>query len=381
MHASYTAPALSRIPLVPQSLLRAHGVDCIIDTRFRAAARLLQGLWLKDNNIATGNHVRTDADGQILIPLESLLSREAASAGRNFLSPAIHTFVRHELIMREEGACYDEERLFGNALSSMPLVFNVFAPLAMDLQLASTVFRQLLPGFVNDVLSIRFETSPARREKRFLNDGTAFDLAIEVTTPDGEQGTVFVEVKYSEAMGGPAARYRERYDLASREVELYSEPDNAMLRSLALEQLWREHMLAQLAVNEGVTARAMIVAIGPRLNRRVQAAFRCYANELIPGDDLRDDRVRFQAITLESIVDAIRQAGAVDLSRQLWARYCDFERIFHLAMAEYTQPNASIMRLPEQSSDVPKASSRARRSKLKNEGGGDIDASRTPMSL
>ena len=92
MSVSYAAPALPRIPLVPQSLLKAHGVDCIIDTRFRAAARLLQRLWLKDNNIATGLHVRSDAEGQILLPLESLLSREAAHAGRNFLSPAIHTY-------------------------------------------------------------------------------------------------------------------------------------------------------------------------------------------------------------------------------------------------------------------------------------------------
>src|SRR3954454_23803296 len=96
--------------LVTQSLLQAHGVDCITDTRFRAAARLLQSLWLKDNNIATGLHVRLDANGEILIPLGSLLSREAAKTGRNFLSPAIHTFVRHELILREEGAYYDEER-------------------------------------------------------------------------------------------------------------------------------------------------------------------------------------------------------------------------------------------------------------------------------
>jgi hypothetical protein len=358
MHASYDAPALPRIPLVPQSLLKAHGVDCIIDTRFRAAARLLQRLWLNDNNIATGNHVRSDAKGQVLIPLESLLSREAANAGRNFLSPAIHTFVRHELIMREEGACYDEERLFGNALSSMPLVFNVFAPLAMDLQLASPVFRQLLPDFVSDVVSIRFETSPARRVEQYLNDGTAFDLAVEITTTDGEQGTVFIEVKYSEAMEGPAARWRERYDLASREVELYSEPDSAMLRSLALEQFWREHMLAQLAVKQGVTSRAMFVAIGPRLNRRVQAAFRCYANELKPDDHLPEDRVRFRAITLETVIDAIRQAGVVDLSRQLYARYCDFERIFHLAMAEYA--SASDTKAEEHTQHPPSRTKRSR---------------------
>ena len=353
MSSTFTAPALSRIPLVPQTLLKAHGVDCIIDTRFRAAARLLQSLWLKDNNIATGVHVRSNGDGDVIIPLGSLLSREAANAGRNFLSPAIHTFVRHELILREEGAYYDEERLFGNALSSMPLSFNVFAPLAMDLELASAVFRCLLPDFVSKVLNFRFETSPGRREARFLNDGTAFDLAVEVITPDGEQATIFIEVKYSEAMEGPAARYRERYDEASRQADLFIDPDAVALRSLALEQLFRELLLAQTAVDEGVTPRAkLFVAVGPRLNRRVQAAFRGFANELIPDEDLADDRVRFRAITLETVIDAIHQAGAVDLAKRLWARYCDFERIFHLAMAEYTQVAPSSA-TSDQAPDLP----------------------------
>jgi hypothetical protein len=337
MPASFSAPALPRIPLVPQSLLKAHGVDCIIDTRFRAATRLLQSLWLKDNNIATRVHVRSNEDGDIITPLGSLLSREAANAGRNFLSPAIHTFVRHELILREEGAYFDEERLLGNALSSGPMTFNLFAPLAMDLKLASAVFRHLLPDFVNNVVNIRFETSPGRHEDRFLNDGTAFDLSVEVITTDGQQATIFTEIKLSESMDGPSARLRPRYSEASRQVGLFIDPDAASLRSLALEQLWREHMLAQLAVDESVTPRALFLAIGPRLNRRVQAAFRCYANELIPEDDLADDRVRFQAITLEAVVDAIHQAGAAELAKKLWARYCDFERVFHLAMAEYTQ--------------------------------------------
>lgn len=142
-------------------------------------------------------------------------------------------------------------------------------------------------------------------------------------------------------MEGPAARLRDRYDEAARQVRLYSEPDAVILRSLALEQLWREHMLAQLAVDQGVTDRAMFVVIGPRLNRRVQTACRVYKNELIPDDDLDADRVQFQSITLEKVIDTINEAGATDLARALWARYCDFERVFHLAMAEYTLPASS----------------------------------------
>ncbi len=105
----------------------------------------------------------------------------------------------------------------------------------MDLELATAVFRHLLPDFVNNVLAIRFETSPGRREERFLNDGTAFDLAVQVITPDGEPATIFIEVKYSESMEGPAARWRERYDESSRQVGLFIDPDAASLRSLAFE--------------------------------------------------------------------------------------------------------------------------------------------------
>jgi len=256
-------------------LLRRYGAYCGIDTRFRTAARLLQCLWLKDHGIATAfssPKVAGDTDRAF----GSILSAEAARAGKNFLTPAIHRLAMQELLMREEDAAIDEERLFGNALSSMPLCFNLFAPLALDLSLATAVFRRLLPDFVHTVEQIIFEHSPGRREDRFLADRTAFDLAVRVITPSGDPATVFVEVKYSESMEGPAARMRERYDEASYQARLYREPDGAILRSLAIEQLWREHMLAQLSVDHGVTPRAVFMGIGPRLNRRVQAAFRVY---------------------------------------------------------------------------------------------------------
>lgn len=110
-----------------------------------------------------------------------------------------------------------------------------------------------------------------------------------------------------------------------------------MLRSLALEQLWREHMLAQLTVDQGLTPRAMFITIGPRLNRRVMAAFRVYENELIDADDQDADRVAFRAFTLECFIDALAEAGADDLARDLWGRYVDFERVYHLALGEYLE--------------------------------------------
>ncbi|MCW5701776.1 MAG: hypothetical protein KIT82_04260, partial [Bradyrhizobium sp.] len=184
---------IARTPLVPEKILREHGVFCAIDTRFRAAARLLQCLWLQDHDIPTASSLADNSfDGPAAFG--NILSPEAAYAGHNFLSAAIHRLALQEWLMCEEDAAIDDERLFGNALSSMPLVFNMFAPMALDRKLATAVFRELLPGFVRSVERIQFEHSPGRRDERFLADRSAVDLAAQVITPSGQPGTVFIEV-------------------------------------------------------------------------------------------------------------------------------------------------------------------------------------------
>jgi hypothetical protein len=99
--------------------------------------------------------------------------------------------------------------------------------------------------------------------------------------------------------------------------------------------------LSQLAVDQGITQRAMFVAIGPRLNRRVMTAFRVYENELIPSDDQDANRVPFQAFTLENFIDALAAAGAKPIARELWRRYTDFERIYHLSMQEFVESGST----------------------------------------
>lgn len=358
---------LQRVPLIPEHIVRRHNVHFEIDTRFRRAARLLQYLWLTDHGIPTGIHVQGTGEDAVTMDIGSCLSAEAAEAGKNFLSPAIHGLVRHELIMREEGAMFDEDRLFRNALSSMPLVFNLFGPMVIDLRLATTIFRALLPDFVNTVEGIRFEHSPGRHQDRFLADGTAFDVAMAVITPDGEEATVFVEVKYSEDMTGPAARLRPRYDEASRQVGLFKDPDSQLLRSLALEQLWREGMISQLAVDNGVTPRALFITIAPRLNRRVNAACRVYRNELIDFDERQSNRVGFQSLELETVIKELAKTGASEIAGKLWARYCDFERVYRLALDEFPD-TASLNINTGNANDVAKVPARRHRRPSKTSG-------------
>lgn len=330
---------LARTPLVPERILKSHGAYCTIDTRFRAAARLLQCIWLRDHDIPTASS-DTRAAGDGASAFGSMLSAKAANTGRNFLSPSTHQLALQEWLLCEEDAAIDDERLFGNALSSMPLVFNLFAPMALDLKLATSVFRTLLPDFVRSVERIQFEHSPGRRNDQFLADRSAFDLAVRVTTLDGESGTIFIEVKFSENMES-SARMRDRYVEASKQVRLYRDPDSPILRSFALEQLWREHMLSQLAVDNGITPRAVFMTIGPQLNRRVQAAFRVYQAELFNVDHLDSDRVPFVPLTLETVIEATAAAGATDLAHALWHRYCDFERVYRVSMEELADDTAS----------------------------------------
>jgi hypothetical protein len=341
---SSRATILPRVPLVPDDVLKRAGAFCFQDPRFRRAARLLQTLWLKDHNIPTNTTIEQDGETTKTIGFASNLNVEAAEAGKNFLTPEIHQLVLRELLMREEGAAIDEDRLFGNALSSMPLTFNMFGPLALDLSLATAVFRHLLPEFVHTVDGIHFEHSPGRREPRFLHDGTAWDIAIRVTTPEGETAAIFIEVKYSEDLNGPAARHRDRYDQASSAVRLFRDPDSPLLRSLALEQFWREIMLSQLIVDQGIVSRAVFMAIGPKLNRRVMTAFRVFQNELIEPEHQDANRVAFEPLTLEAFIDAIDAAGAKPLAQALWSRYCDFERVYQLSLAEIsgaTEPSST----------------------------------------
>jgi hypothetical protein len=319
---------LSRTPWVPERLLLEYGGFCEIDGRFRRCARMLQIFWMRDHGIA--NAIPNDERNT---HLGSYLSPDAAEAGLNFLTPSIHLLALREMLLREEDAAIDEDRLVANSLSSQPLVFNAFGPLALDVKLATKVFRQLLPDFVQSVEKVAFEHSPGRRDNRFLADRSAFDVAVHVKTPDGDLGIVYIEMKYSEDMTGPAARWRDRYDQALKEVRLYKDPDSPILRSTPVEQLAREHMLSQLAVDNGVTPKAMFVGIGPRLNRRVNAAFLVYANELLRVEETDRTRVPFRHFSLEAFIDAVDVAGDQITADRLWQRYCNFQRIYDAALS------------------------------------------------
>ncbi|WP_182178498.1 PGN_0703 family putative restriction endonuclease [Methylobacterium radiotolerans] len=333
--AAFVLPAPPRVPLIPSALLARHA--CLIpgDTRWRAAQRLRQSLWREAQGLPAGLYRPGGDRTATPVLLGSLLAPADAARGRNFVSPAVHSLVRRSLVFREEGACVNVERLFRNALSSEPLVYNMFGPLALDLDLATRVWQALLPGFVHRVTGLRVETAPSRdrQDPRFLTDGTAFDCALSLITPDGEPATLFVEVKLSES-GGPASAHRLRYDEASRELALHRDPNARVLRSVACEQLFRLHMLSQLCVRHGLTPRAHLVVLSPSGNSSVALATHRYAAELVDPAGTNPETVGFTPFTLEAFVAALASAGATAQAAYLAERYLDLTPVLDVVLAD-----------------------------------------------
>jgi hypothetical protein len=69
----------------------------------------------------------------------------------------------------------DQSRLATNLLSSMPLTFNLLAPLATKRDLADALLYTLLKEFRGFTEEVLFEHSPGRGDPRFTGDYSAFD--------------------------------------------------------------------------------------------------------------------------------------------------------------------------------------------------------------
>lgn len=352
---------LPRPPRVPAGLLRQ--VHCLVesDGRYRAALRMRMAILRESLGLQPGRYLPGGRRDTPLVPLGSMLRPTDAAAGLNFFDARVYAFVKRTLALAEEGANLHPDRIYRNMLSSEPLCFNLLAPLALDLDLATAVFRQLLPDFVRRVVTFRFETASSRFDPAWLGDGSAHDAAVEVVTVERDLATVFIELKLSEDLSGPPATPRPRYDSVAQELGLYGEPDAPILRSVALEQFRRLHLLAGLAIRHKLTTRAHLLVVAPRLNRQVERATRLYADELIDPTGASPATVGFTALTLETFVAALAAAGATHQASYLAHRYLDLSSVLERVLqyepvaggGTQAQPNPS----PDAAADTSQTAS------------------------
>jgi hypothetical protein len=247
--------------------------------------------------------------------------------------------VQREVIYRQVGALIDERRLWTNLLSSMPLCFNLLGLLKLDLDLATRVLHLVRPTLgIHRVTSVRFEHSPGRGDMSLTGDGTAFDALITYETVQSRTGFVAIEVKYSEAGHEPSPTIRPRYDEIASTSGLFVDPSSRTLRANPLQQLFREHCLAQAMLVRQDYDEGCFIGIAPRLYQPMQGAIRVYEAYL---NEAKPRQISFQSVTLEQVIAAMAQAGEDAYARALHRRYTDFWLVdgeIELALAELPKP-------------------------------------------
>jgi hypothetical protein len=310
-----------RLPLIPAHLLRHYQVEDVNDTRFRASARMLQSMWREDRGLPAGTHGQANEHDRAL---GNKLDLASASAGLNFITPEIAKLAHRETVYRESGAMIDEDRLWQNLLSSQPLCFNLFGAMKLDLSIATRFWSQLLPDHMTEVEAIHFEHSPGRGDDQFISDHTAFDVLIVGRNRKGQSAFIAIELKYSESMSEPPASLRRRYDEVSVASGLYKDPHSPELRASPVQQLWREHMLSQTMLDNGLYENGIFIVVYPGDNEDCSNAVAQYRSHLI---DPWGHSPAFAEFSLEHCVVALREIGETTLADALFNRYLDFSRI------------------------------------------------------
>jgi len=124
-----------------------------------------------------------------------MLDDEAAASGANFLSVTAFEAAKARRA-RGKGVA---ERTFNNMLSSQAMCFNIFAPLARDLELAARVLGQVIPG-VREVAGIEIEYTPSNDifDDQTGRGGVDCDVLIDATL-NGGTAVIAIETKLRRA--------------------------------------------------------------------------------------------------------------------------------------------------------------------------------------
>src|SRR5215213_11965786 len=179
-------PAPSR-PLrpIPARVLRQHQAFQPGDPPYAQWARLNAALWARHHDLPPGSHLDRDSRR---VTCGWRLGPAASQAGFTFLSDDLTDIVWDE-IATPENTSFDQHRLLSDLLAPDALALNVFAPLRLDLDLATAVFRRLLPDPKLTVVGLHFE--------RPLS-GIGSGVFLRYRTGSGGRGFVLIQVLYTE---------------------------------------------------------------------------------------------------------------------------------------------------------------------------------------
>lgn len=249
----------------------------------------------------------------------SMLCTEDGARGLNFLTAEIATYARARQAEFPSGI--KAHRLSCNMLSSQPMCFNLFAPLALDRGIAPAMISALVDADVAGVEKVVIEYAP-RPKSDYLDDATSFDAYVEYSQADSSCALLGIETKLTEPFS------RTRYPASKASYARWIEQSNAPwlpsarkhLDARSHNQLWRDHMLgfacaARTAANAGV--RWSVALVRHPLDEKCRTALETYRQCLRPDDKTLLD------LPLDTVVERLRPV--VRTTR--WAEWLrDFER-------------------------------------------------------
>ena len=177
--------------------------------------------------------------------------------------------------------------------------------------------------------------APSRGKAFYTGDYSAFDVALYGVTPAGKRALLAFEIKYSESGAEPSpSRISDQQLALTANSGMFKDPDDPALFSLGLQQLTREHNLAQSMLERGNIDTGCFALAAPRLNHTIQSMGEIYATKLNPQ---QEGRIGFASFTLERLLEALAGIGMISHAQALHRRYLDFHLIdgeLDLAAAE-----------------------------------------------
>lgn len=165
----------------------------------------------------------------------------------------------------------------------------------------------LWPDVLAVVHDVRFEWSPGRRDRRYLNNRSAFDVALLGSDEAGQPSCVGIEVKYHEDMTqDPGSAGNPRYGEVAAASQVFRDPDAAALRALPLRQVWYDHLLALSMLGEGPDrmSRVRFVLLAPQINEAVTAVHTAYRQHVVDHDTYEHRTLEEVAATLRTLYEA-----------------------------------------------------------------------------
>lgn len=299
-------------------------------TAWRRAARLHQHLWRERHGWPVGAQRRPARLGGGSRSIGSLVDDEVArDKGTNFLHPSAFEAALERVAHPQPFQTLDEAGLFTDLLHPTALACNLFGPLwaAPDLAV-SALERWFRDAADRDApCDVRFDWSPGRRNRRWIDDTTAFDVAFQVRSGATDR-LIGVSVHYHDYPSAQPVvvegdrrlvrRVGDRVVEVTEQAHLFRGSDWLdEVFGTDLERIWRAHALAHACVqgDDDITS-CLFVLVAPNGNNAWAAAAERYGRLLTTKA-----RSTFAFRTLEEMVD--HAAPVLPHTDALRARYLD----------------------------------------------------------